>query len=59
MDPSELPKKGGDCPLSANATPFVAHKVKALERMIDHCGAYLGHLKAHTLDFSVKSVGLP
>ena len=56
LDPTELPQKGGNHPLRTNGTCFVAHKVKALERMIDRYGAYLGHLKALTLDASVKSV---
>ena len=56
LDPSELPQKGGSHPLRASGTRFVAHKVNALERIIDRYGAYLGHLIALTEDSSVKGV---
>ena len=56
LDPSELPQKGGSHPLRASGTHFVAHKVNALERIIDQYGAYLGHLIALIEDSSVKCV---
>ena len=56
LDPSELPQKGGSHPLRASGTCFVAHKVNALERIIDWYGAYLGNLIALTEDSSVKGV---
>ena len=41
---TEFPKKGGHKPLRACGTRFVAHKVAALDRLIDRFGAYLSHL---------------
>ena len=38
------PQRGGHKPLRACGTRFVAHKVAALDRLIDRFGAYLGHL---------------
>jgi len=56
LDPSELPHKGGQRPLRACGTRFVAHKVSALERIIDRYGAYMNHLIALTEDSSVRAV---
>ena len=41
-----VPPKGGHKPLHAHETHFVDHKVHvaALDRLIDHFGAYLSHL---------------
>ena len=43
LDQSEFPasKTGGSRPPSACGTRFIAHKVAALERLIDRFGAYL------------------
>ena len=41
---------GGVRPLRACGTRFVAHKVCALERILDRYGAYLNHLIALTED---------
>ena len=50
LDFSEFPNKGGVRPLRACGTRFVAHKVSALERILDRFGAYLNHLLALTED---------
>ncbi len=56
LEPSDLPTKGGNRPLRACGTRFVAHKVVALQRVTDRLGAYLSHLSALIEDPSVKSV---
>lgn len=56
FEQSEVPLKGGIRPLRACGTWFIAHKVAALERMIDRFGAYLTHFVAMTEDDSVKAV---
>ena len=53
LEPAELPSNGGNRPLRACGTRFVAHKVAALGRVIDRFGAYLAHLVALTDDRSV------
>jgi hypothetical protein len=55
-EPEEMPKKGGNRPLRSCGTRFIAHKVLALNRIIDRFGAYLSHLTALSQDASVKSV---
>ena len=52
----EFPKKGGHKPLRACGTHFVAHKVAALDRLIDRFGAYLNHLTMLVDDPKVKRV---
>ena len=54
LEPSEMPIQGGSCPLRACGTRFVAHKVAALERVVDRFGAYLSHIVAMTEDTSLK-----
>ena len=54
LEPSDLPTKGGNRPLRACGTRFIAHKVAALQRIIDRLGAYLSHLSALIEDPSVK-----
>jgi len=56
LDPSELSHKGGQRPLRACGTRFVVHKIRALERIIDHYGAYMNYLIALTEDSSVQAV---
>jgi len=56
LDPSELPTKVGQQFLRACGTRFVAHKVKALERIIDHYGAYTNHHIVLTEDLSERAV---
>ena len=51
-----MPRTGGIHPLCACETRFVAHKVAALERMIDRFGTYLTHLVSMTEDDTVKAV---
>ena len=55
LDQSELPLSGGNRPLRACGTRFIAHKVAALERLIDRFGVYLNHLISLTEDPSVKA----
>ena len=56
FEESEVPLKGGIRPIRACGTRFIAHKVAALERMIDRFGAYLTHFVAMMEDDSVKAV---
>ena len=44
LEPTDMPTGGGNRPLRACGTRFVAHKVAALERLINHFGTYLNHL---------------
>ena len=39
LEPGDLPAEGGNRPLRACGTRFVAHKVAALERIIERFGA--------------------
>ena len=55
LDQSELPLSGGNRPLRACGTRFIAHKVAALERLINRFGVYLNHLISLTEDPSVKA----
>ena len=50
----EFPTKGGHKPVRACGTRFIAHKVAALDRLIDRYGAYLNHLTALTEDSKTK-----
>ena len=56
FEESAVPLKGGIRPIRACGTRFIAHKVAALERMIDRFGAYLTHFVAMMEDDSVKAV---
>ena len=56
LKPGDLPAEGGNRPLRACGTHFVAHKVAALERIIDRFGAYVSHLSSLTEDTSVRAV---
>ena len=53
----ELPsaRTRGNRPLCACGTRFVSHKVAAINRFIEHYGAYLNHLIALTEDPCVKA----
>lgn len=42
--PDDMPSTGGHRPVRASGTRFVAHKVAALGRLIDHYGAYINHI---------------
>ena len=44
----------GNRPLRACETRFVSHKVAAINRFIEHYGAYINHLISLTEDSSVK-----
>ena len=52
--PVEFPKTGGHKPLHACGTRSVAHKVAALDRLLNHFGAYLSHLTMLTEDPKTK-----
>lgn len=54
LNPSEFPDGSGVRPLRACGTRFLAHKVCALERIIDRFGAYLNHLLALIEDPKTK-----
>lgn len=54
LESSEFPSKGGNRPVRACGTRFIAHKVAALNRIIDRFGEYLGHLIALTEEPSTK-----
>ena len=55
LEPTDMPTGGGNRPLRACGTRFVAHKVAALERLINRFGAYLNHLAILSEDPTVKS----
>ena len=55
FEPTDMPTGGGNRPLGACDTCFVAHKVAALEKLINHFGAYLNHLAILSEDPTVKS----
>ena len=44
LEPENVPGEGGNRPLRACGTRFVAHKVAALERIIERFGTYINHL---------------
>ena len=44
LEPMQMPTTGGDRPLRACGTRFIAHKVAALERLVNRFGAYFNHL---------------
>ena len=56
LEPTEIPTKGGNQPLHACGTRYVAHKVAALGRLVDIFGVYLCHVAAMTEDRSIRSV---
>ena len=48
------PPKGGALPVRCHVTQWISHKRKALQRVIDHFGAYIAHLSSLCQDSSVK-----
>lgn len=54
LESSEMPSTGGNRPLRACGTRFIAHKVAALSRIVDRFGAYLSHLQTLIEDPSTK-----
>lgn len=54
-DENELPSSGGNKPLPACGTRFVAHKVSAMHRVVERYGAYLAHIISLAADRSVKA----
>lgn len=58
LDASEFTARGGTRPVRACGTRFIAHKVAALDRIIDKYGAYMSHLTSlieHSTTSSNKS----
>ena len=55
LEPSEMPRSRGIKPLRACGTRFIAHKLAALERVVNRLGAYLNHLAILSEDPSMKS----
>lgn len=55
LESIDMPKEGGTRPLHASGTRFIAHKVAALNRIIDRFGAYISHLMTLVKDPKVKS----
>ena len=55
LEADDFPSEGGTRPLRACGTRFIAHKVAALERLLDRFGAYLNHLISLTEDPTTKS----
>ena len=55
LQPSDMPVSGGNRPVRACGTRFIAHKVAALERLVNRFGAYLNHLAILSEDPSIKS----
>ena len=49
-----MPMEGGNRPLRACGTRFIAHKVVALARLVDHFGPYISHLTSLTEDVTVR-----
>lgn len=54
LEESDLPRGRGVRPLRACGTRFIAHKVNALDRVINRFGVYISHLIALTEDSSVR-----
>ena len=54
LDDGDMPDKGNK-PIRACDTQFIDHEVAAMNRFIDHFGAYLSHLCSLTEDNSVTS----
>ena len=51
-----MPSTGGDRPLCAWGTQFIAHKVAALGRIVNQFGAYFNYQTSLSEDPAVKSV---
>jgi len=50
----EIPE-GGDIPVRAQGTRWIAHKRKAMQRVVDRFGAYVNHLTTLSVDTSINS----
>ena len=55
VDENEFPSSGGNKPLRACGTRFIAHKVSAMHGMVERYGAYLAHITSLAADQSVKA----
>ena len=51
-----MPMEGGNRPLRACGTRFIAHKVVALARLVDRVGPYICHLTSLTENVTVRPV---
>ena len=49
------PKEGGDMPVRSQGSRWIAHKRKALHRLVDRYGAYINHLTTLVADSLVSS----
>ena len=56
FEESEFETEGGNRPLRACVTRFIAHKVSALNCFIERYGAYLNHLTVLSQDKTTKAV---
>ena len=56
LEPGDLPAEGGNRLLRACGTRFVAHKVAALDKIIDCFGACINHLSCLAKGASVRAV---
>ena len=48
-------KEGGDMPVRSQGSRWIAHKRKALQRLVDRYGAYINHLTTLVADSSISS----
>lgn len=55
LDPSDFPSECGSRPIRASGTRFIAHKVNALERLLDRYGAYINHMISSAEDPTTKA----
>lgn len=57
IDPKEVfqLKEGGDMPVRSQGSRWIAHKRKALQRLVDRYGAYINHLTTLVADSLVSS----
>ena len=53
LEPSNMPMEGGNRPLRACGTRFIAHKVVPLARLVDRFGPYINHLTSLTENVTV------
>ena len=54
LESCEFPSEGGNRPCRACGTRFIAHKVAAIDRLLDRYGAYMNHLTALTEDGATR-----
>ena len=54
LESCEFPSEGGNRPRRACGTRFIAHKVAAIDRLLDRYGAYMNHLTTLTEDAATR-----